>query len=59
VLGVPPAGNPADLNGDGSVNAADLATLLGQWGLPGSADLDGSGTVGAADLAIMLSAWSA
>ena len=59
VLGVPPAGNPADLNGDGSVNAADLATLLGQWGLSGSADLDGNGTVGAADLAIMLGAWSA
>jgi hypothetical protein len=59
VLGAPPAGNPADLNGDGSVNAADLATLLGQWGLSGSADLDGNGTVGAADLTIMLGAWSA
>jgi len=23
---------PADLNGDGVVNAADLATLLGSWG---------------------------
>jgi hypothetical protein len=41
------------------VNAADLATLLGQWGLSGSADLDGNGTVGAADLTIMLGAWSA
>jgi hypothetical protein len=59
VLGQPPAGNPADLNGDGVVNATDLADLLGQWGQKGgSADLDGSGSVGASDLAIMLSAWT-
>ena len=26
-----PAGNPADVNGDGVVNGADLAYVLGQW----------------------------
>ncbi|MDZ4754099.1 MAG: CHRD domain-containing protein [Phycisphaerae bacterium] len=46
-----------DLNGDGEVNAEDLAILLGQWGGRGSGDLDGSGTVDAADLAILLGAW--
>lgn len=50
-------GTPGDLNGDGTVNAADLAILLGQWGGPGSADLNGDGTVSAADLAILLGAW--
>lgn len=48
-----------DLNGDGSVGAADLAILLGAWGTDNAAaDLDGDGTVGAADLAILLGAWS-
>lgn len=49
---------PADLNGDGSVNAADLAILLGAWGSSGPGDLDGDGTVGASDLAVLLGAWS-
>jgi hypothetical protein len=53
----------ADLNGDGAVNAADLALLLGQWGTAGSAgsgngDLDGDGLVGGADLAALLGAWT-
>ena len=50
-------GNPADLNGDGSVNAQDLAILLGAWGTAGPGDLDASGQVNAADLAILLGAW--
>ena len=53
----PPAGNPADLNGDGVVNGADLAILLGQWGGSGSADLNGDGVVNGADLALLLGAW--
>ncbi|MFM7052791.1 MAG: dockerin type I domain-containing protein [Planctomycetota bacterium] len=58
-IGPPPAvGNPADLNGDGVVNAADLSVLLAQWGGPGSADLNGDGLVGAADLSILLGAWT-
>ena len=51
----------ADLNGDGEVNGADLAILLGDWGAgKGSpADLNGDGTVNGADLAILLGAWGA
>ncbi|MFO0828534.1 MAG: hypothetical protein U0572_10350 [Phycisphaerales bacterium] len=47
-----------DINGNGTVDAADLAILLGAWGLAGqAADLDGSGIVDAADLAMLLGAW--
>ena len=49
---------PGDLDGNGTVDAADLSILLGQWGGPGSADFDGSGTVDAADLAALLGFWS-
>jgi endonuclease/exonuclease/phosphatase family metal-dependent hydrolase len=49
--------NPADLDGDGDVDAADLATLLSQWGTAGSADISGDGVVGAEDLAMLLGAW--
>jgi hypothetical protein len=49
---------PGDLDHDGSVGAADLAILLGQWGGTGSADFDGDGDVGAADLAILLGLWT-
>lgn len=56
VVGEPTARE--DLNGDGSVNAADLAILLGAWGGTGPADLDGNGSVGAEDLAILLAAWT-
>lgn len=51
---------PADLNGDGVVNGADLAAMLGAWGpCSGScpADITGDGTVGGADLAALLGAW--
>ncbi|MDZ4829056.1 MAG: hypothetical protein SGJ09_02515 [Phycisphaerae bacterium] len=54
---IPPA-EPADLNGDGHVDAADLAILLGAWGSRGPSDLDGDGTVNAADLGVLLGAWS-
>jgi len=47
---------PADLSGDGVVNAADLSQVLGFWGLP-NADIDGDGTTGASDLSIVLGAW--
>ena len=50
---------PADLDGDGTVGASDLAMLLGSWGACAGcpADLDGDGTVGAADLAQLLGSW--
>ncbi len=55
----PPAVCEADLDGDGAVNAADLAQLLGTWGpcedCP--ADFDGNGVINAADLAQLLGNW--
>ena len=50
---------PADLDGDGDVDAADLGLLLGAWGPnPGDpADLDGNAVVDAGDLAILLGNW--
>jgi hypothetical protein len=48
---------PGDLNGDGSVNASDLASLLGAWGTAGG-DVNGDGTTDAADMAALLNAWT-
>lgn len=50
---------PIELTGDGHVDAADLAVLLGAWGsCDGCAsDLNCDGTVDAADLSILLGAW--
>jgi hypothetical protein len=52
---------PADLNGDGAVDASDLAIVLGAWGSTAepAADLDGNGAVDASDLAVVLGAWGA
>jgi hypothetical protein len=50
---------PADLNGDGNVDGADLASLLGAWGSVASVDLNASGAVDAADLSLLLGAWGA
>ena len=47
---------PADLNGDGQVDAADLAALLGAWGTA-AGDANGDGQTDAADLAALLGAW--
>jgi len=57
-FGATPPGNPADLNGDGVVNGADLATLLTQWGTSGPADLNNDGVVNGADLATLLTNWT-
>lgn len=49
---------PADLDGNGAVNPADLTVLLGAWGSKGGAgDVNGDGAVDAADLTDLLSAW--
>ena len=48
---------PADLDGNSSVNSADLTMLLSAWGLPGASDLDGDGSTGATDLLALLAAW--
>ena len=48
-----------DLDGDGRVNGADLAILLGAWGrVDAAADLDGDGTVSGADLTLLLGVWT-
>lgn len=57
--GTQPPACPADLNNDGTVDAADLAQLLSAWGGTGSGDIDGDGAIGASDLAAMLNAWGA
>ena len=46
-----------DLDGNGTVDAADLAVLLGGWNGAGAGDVDESGATDAADLAILLGAW--
>lgn len=61
--GDPCGGIAGDLDGNGRVDAADLAFLLSAWGTSGgggsaSADLDSDGIVAASDLAILLSAWT-
>ena len=47
---------PGDLDGNGVVDGADLAILLGAWGT-NQYDLDGDGIVGGSDLAILLGDW--
>jgi len=51
--------DPADLNGDGVIDGADLGILLDAWGpcVGCPADLNGDGVVDGADLGILLSAW--
>ncbi len=55
-----PATDPADLNGDGRVDAADIGLLIAAWGpCPGcSADIDGNGLVDSGDLGLLIAAWS-
>jgi len=52
-------GDPADLNGDGTVDSRDLAELLAAWGACSGcpADLNGDGSVDSGDLAVLLAAW--
>ncbi len=62
VIPGPVAPIAGDLDGNGSVDGADLAILLGGWGpCPRkggcAADLDGNGVVDGADLAILLGSW--
>jgi hypothetical protein len=54
----PAAACPGDIDGNQSVDAADLSALLAAWGATsGAADLNGSGLVDAADLSILLASW--
>jgi len=50
----------ADINGDGRVNAQDLAIVLSYWGTNyPAADLTNDGKVGPADMSIILACWGA
>ncbi|MFG0258154.1 MAG: hypothetical protein ACF8GE_09655 [Phycisphaerales bacterium JB043] len=51
--------DPADFNGDGCVDGADLGLLLLAWGACSGCpqDLTGDGNVDGADLGILLTAW--
>ncbi len=53
---------PADMNGDGRVDGADLTAFLSQWGACAgcdcTADFDGDCVVGGNDLALVLSTWA-
>ena len=49
---------PADLNGDGFINGADLTILLNGWGGSGLGDIDGDGFINGSDLTILLNAWN-
>ena len=53
----PPPGDPADLDGSGTVDGGDLGILLGNWGGSGVGDIDGSGLIDGSDLGMLLSAW--
>ncbi len=49
---------PADLDGSGTVDGADLGLLLLEWGSPDPTfDLDGNGLIDGADLGLMLLDW--
>jgi hypothetical protein len=47
---------PADFDGDGDVDTADLLYLLAAWGT-GAGDVDGDGDTDTADLLALLAAW--
>jgi hypothetical protein len=54
-----PPGDPADVDGDGTVGFGDLLAVLAAFGTAGGpADVDGDGTVGFADLLAVLAAFA-
>jgi len=56
VITMPGAACPADFDGDGDVDTADLLHLLGCWG-QACGDVDGDGDTDTADLLALLGAW--
>lgn len=62
VITPPNPGKVGDVNGDGTINALDLSTVLANWNKTGQTkaqgDLNADGTVNALDLSTVLSNWS-
>jgi hypothetical protein len=56
IITVPGDACPADFDGDGDVDTADLLFLLGAWGTP-DGDVDGDSDTDTADLLALLAAW--
>ncbi|MHC5113166.1 MAG: hypothetical protein ACYTGP_01900 [Planctomycetota bacterium] len=57
----PQSAPTGDVNGDGTVNFADVLGVIAAWGPcagPCPADLDGNGAVGFGDILIILANWS-
>ena len=48
---------PADLNGDGAVDGADMGLLIAAWGTGGSGDINSDGVVDGADMGLLIAAW--
>ncbi len=50
---------PADLNGDGVVDGADLGLLMVTWGVEDDpvGDIDGDGVITGSDLGLLIAAW--
>lgn len=49
---------PADTNGDGTVDGADIGYLLSKWNTnDAAADIDDSGLVDGADIGLLIAAW--
>ena len=54
-----PPENPADLNGDGSMNSADLGLVLAWWGRGSTGgDVNGDGNTNAQDIGMLLALWT-
>ena len=49
--------NSANLDGEGTVSAADLVILLSEWDRTGVGDLDLDGVVGPRDVTMLLQRW--
>jgi hypothetical protein len=55
----PTAAMPADINGDGVVNGADLAFVIGDWGSASPrSDMNRDGSVDGVDLGLVLAHWT-
>ncbi|MSR18572.1 MAG: hypothetical protein EXS00_05285 [Phycisphaerales bacterium] len=50
--------NPADLDGNGVIDGADLGALFANWGGTGASDINADGITDGEDLAVLLGNWT-